>query len=117
MSEPTQNNRMAHWVHWSLLTGVAISGLVLMAGLILDPDRGPHEAAGRDVAINEVIRGVEREDGVSLINLGLLLLMATPVLRIFVLGTGWLISGDRQFAGIAFAVLLLLLLSMWLSVG
>jgi uncharacterized membrane protein len=112
-----QENRLAHWVHWSLLAGVLLSGLVLAVGLARDPARGPSEAAGQEVTLTAVIHGAEHEDGVSLINLGLLLLMATPILRIAVLGVGWLVSGEGRFASAALVVLLLLLLSIKLGLG
>jgi uncharacterized membrane protein len=117
MTENQKEDRLAHWVHKSLLFGVVLSGIVLGVGLFQDAQRGPNEPAGEHDKIGEVIQGSEHADGVSLINLGLLLLMATPVLRIAVLTLGWFMTSDRRFAVIALAVLVLLAISIVLGVG
>ena len=54
--------------------------------------------------------GMEREVPIEL---GILLLIATPVLRVATSAALFLLEGDRRFALIALVVLLLLLLSLF----
>lgn len=117
MSTTSHRDRLARWVHWSLLIGVLISGVVLAAGVWRDPTLGPQERSGKVLSIPEVLQGASRLEGVPLINLGLLLLMATPILRIAVLGCGWFFSGDIHFAMASAVVMLLLILSIGLGIG
>ncbi|MDB5334702.1 MAG: hypothetical protein JWN70_321 [Planctomycetaceae bacterium] len=117
MSATKHGDRLARWVHWSLLIGVLISGVVLAAGLLRDPTLGPQERSGTALSIPEVLQGASRQEGVPLINLGLLLLMATPILRIAVLGVGWFFSGDIHFAMVSAVVMLLLIVSIALGIG
>ncbi len=48
---------------------------------------------------------------------GVLLLLATPALRIFVAGVVFLIERDYKYTAIALVVLLIVLTSAWLGVG
>lgn len=117
MSHAKRRDWQARWVHWSLLIGVLVSGVVLAAGLLRDPNLGPQERSGKILSIPAVLEGASQQEGVPLINLGLLLLMATPILRIVVLGLGWFFSGDIHFAIVSLLVLLLLVVSMLLGIG
>jgi len=80
-----------------LFAGVALSAVLLTVGAILG-------AAGAD----------ERFDVIT--DAGLILLMATPPMRVIALGLGFLAGGERRQAAIAAAVLLLLLVSALLGV-
>lgn len=115
--EVEERDHLAGWVSWSLLIGVTLSGIVLATGLLLDPTRSVHEQAGQSVSIPDILKGSAHQDGVPMINLGLLLLMATPVLRIMVLGLGWMLKGKIGLVAVALGVLLLLLASMLLGIG
>ncbi len=50
-------------------------------------------------------------DRTAILDLGLLLLMLTPVLRVTILAIGWLTARQTRFALVALTVLLLLALS------
>ena len=78
------------------------SGVLLASGLVATSMRAsavPTEAQ----AFASVLRGALRLDGPSLLALGLLVLMATPVARVAVLAAGWLWTGDRRFGAVALA--------------
>ena len=103
-------------IHHTLRAGVLASGALILAGLLSVALRGgafPAEAP----PFLAVVRGAARLDGPSLLALGLLVLMATPVARVAVLAVGWLASGDRRFGLVALAVLAILLGSLALGVG
>jgi uncharacterized membrane protein len=109
--------RLEHWVHYSLLVGLLLSGLLLIAGLAMALARHEVQPAGPPVPLAVVLRGALSGDGVACLNLGLLALMLTPVLRVCVLVVGWSLAGERHFALVALSVLALLGLSVVLGFG
>lgn len=112
--------RRAHalrpYVHHTLRAGVLTAGALLAAGLVATSLAGAALPAKAPPFL-DVLRGALRLDGPSLLALGLLVLMATPVARVAVLAVGWLVAGDYRFGVVAAAVLALLVLSMTLGVG
>jgi hypothetical protein len=117
MSEPRHPVRLARWVHYTLLTGVVSAGSLMAIGLMLSTAREQPRPIGPPSPISSLPDRIGSGDGVALIELGLLLLILTPVLRVGVLAIGWLAAGDRRFAAVATSVLALLALSVWLGLG
>ena len=100
----------------ALLTGVLLSGSILLAGLVSTmlggdarPDHPPHTG--------EIWRGVLRLRGSSLLYLGLLILAATPVLRVLVMAGVYLRRRERFMLTVSLIVLGLLAASMILGTG
>ncbi|HEU5117055.1 MAG TPA: DUF1634 domain-containing protein, partial [Isosphaeraceae bacterium] len=106
-----------HWVHLSLLAGLIVCGILLILGLSLTLIAGTPEGSGPPPGFRLLVRQAIRGDGPSLIRLGLLALLATPVLRVVVLSIGWFRLGDRRFASVAATVLVLLIVGVILGVG
>lgn len=108
--------QLTHWVHRILLGGVVLSGGLLLAGLVilLVTDQPlPEGSPSLAVVFRQAVQG----NGVGLLELGLLILMATPVLRVGVLALGWWRLGNRRFAVVALGVLVLLGVSLALGLG
>lgn len=106
-----------HRIHLVLQAGVVASGLLLAVGLAIVLF-GPGDMSGDlPASVSEAVRGALRGDGLSLIAVGLLVLMATPIARVAVLAVSWFQEGDRRYAAIAFAVLAILAVSVALGVG
>src|SRR5947209_14485565 len=116
MADSVDSHRLEHWVHRSLLAGLTVSGLLLMLGLIVALASGKPRPAGA-VPSFKIIREVLGGDGVAMINLGLLFLMGTPILRVAVLAIGWTLRRSWRFAAVALAVLGLLGLSLVLGLS
>ena len=106
-----------HWVHLSLLAGLLVCGALLILGLSLTLISGAPESSGPPPAFRLLVRQSIRGDGPSLIRLGLLALLATPVMRVIVLSIGWHRLGDLRFASVAAMVLALLIVGVLLGVG
>ena len=56
-------------------------------------------------------------DGTAILQLGLLVLMLTPVARVVVLAVGWLVDREWRFALVALFVFALLMTSLILGTG
>jgi uncharacterized membrane protein len=115
-SQPFEH-RLGHWVHYSLLAGLTLSGLLLMAGLIAEwlspqPAVTPHESSLAS-SLAQALGG----DPAALTNLGILALMATPIIRVLVLAAGWTMDRDWRFAAVAITVLTLLGISLSMGLG
>lgn len=105
--EPNKEHQVDHLIHYTLLTGVSVSAILLVAGLSIVLVRGTPRP---EVAppLSEILRQALMANGVDLIYLGLLLLMITPVVRVMMLIYGYARVGWWRFALISLLVLLLL---------
>ena len=100
----------------ALLTGVFVSASLLAVGLILVWVR--HEPRPNEPpAISEVIRGVIRGRGTCLLYGGLLLLAATPILRVIVMTRIYLRRRELFMAIVSAIVLGLLALGVLIGSG
>lgn len=113
----SETRRLERWVHWTLLLGLAVSTALLLAGLAMSLAHHEPEPAGPPPRLAELARSAASGSGVSLLDLGVLALIATPILRVVALAVGWTAAGDRRFAMIAIAVLGLLALGLSLGLG
>ncbi len=98
------------------LCGVLASGALMVLGLILAVGQATARARGRGrlaLLLRQAIAG----DGRSMINVGLIVLMLTPVVRVLVLAVGWAAARHWRLAGVATIVAALLAVSMALGVG
>jgi uncharacterized membrane protein len=103
-----------------LRIGVTVAALVVLAGgvLYLWQYRGPipdyahfHGAAGAYEHVGAIVTGTMRLDSVSLIELGLLLLIATPIGRVLFGVVGFALLKDRLYAVVSAVVLAILVFS------
>jgi uncharacterized membrane protein len=110
-----------------LRTGVLLSLLVIIAGLTLTFAHHPQylqsSAAGKRLAspdaefphsLGEMSRGLLALRGQAMVVLGLLMLIATPILRVAVSIAAFAIDRDWTYVAITTTVLLVLLLSFFL---
>jgi uncharacterized membrane protein len=105
-----------------LLTGVLISGLVVLIGGVLyllrygrDPvhyeNFDPQRASLRSIV--EVAKYALHGDGRAIIQIGLLLLIATPVMRVVFSMIAFALEKDRLYVALTLIVLVILLLSLF----
>lgn len=106
--------------------GVVLSGVVILVGVLrlvssnaysdtgafltYDPNSIPHGTF--NVSLQGLVSGLPVLDPVSVIELGVILLIATPVMRVFVSILLFQVEGDRLYAIVTAIVLVLLLFSM-----
>jgi uncharacterized membrane protein len=103
-----------------LRIGVTVAALVVLAGgiLYLAQSGGPppdythfHGAPPGSEHISGILAGVLKLDSKSLIESGILLLIATPIGRVLMGVVGFSLMKDRFYAAISAVVLAILLLS------
>lgn len=115
MPEQRPRYRLEHAVHWALFGGLSASTALLTCGLAGALIHGGPRPEGPPPPFVDILRGAARGEPVALMGLGLLLLIATPVLRVAVLAVGWSLERNRRFAAVACAVLALLVVSFLLG--
>ncbi|MHB8877324.1 MAG: DUF1634 domain-containing protein [Myxococcaceae bacterium] len=103
-----------------LRVGVAVAALIVLAGGVLSFARGApapkdHVFRGEPLALRSpgaIGAGAMRGEPPELIELGILMLIATPVLRVLFSVLGFLLQRDRLYVGLTLAVLALLTYSL-----
>lgn len=106
-------------IGWILRGGVIVSAAITLLGLLLLPFRpGGLTALSLDTfphTIGEVWMGLLELHPQAIIALGLLLLIATPVVTVTASAIAFAIERDRRFVVIALLVLAILLISFLLG--
>jgi uncharacterized membrane protein len=94
---------------------VVVGGLIYLRNpLIARPDYSHFHAAPTTLrTIAGVLHGVSRLDARSVIQLGILLLIATPVTRVIFCIVGFSRQGDRLYIGVSTTVLIILTYSLF----
>lgn len=104
-------------IGWTLQGGVIISAAVILLGVILLPFRPGGFSAQRLLTfpqnLGAVWAGLPTLQPQAVITLGLLLLIATPVMRVAVSIAVFLVEKDRKFVVITLLVLAILLFSLF----
>lgn len=105
----------------TLQTGVLLAAAVVLVGgvLYLLHASGPRPNYSHFHGVAEVLRtpsgiwrGLLHGDAESVIQFGLLLLIATPVVRVILAGVGFLMERDRLYFWVSATVLAVLLYSL-----
>ena len=104
-------------IGWILQGGVILNAIIILAGLImmsLQPDKfAPQKLQAFPQTFGQVWTGLLRLDPQAVIALGLLLLVATPVMRVAVSIFAFAVERDWRFVVITTLVLLILLFSIF----
>src|SRR5438552_3056718 len=91
-------DQLARAVHVSLLTGSVVAALFFIAGLSIALTRGRPHTDGAPKIDAALFRAALHGQATALLDLGLLSLMLTPLVRIVVLSAGWALRRDYRFA-------------------
>ncbi len=119
--QPWRDRRIEVILGNLLRTGVLLSAAVVLCGAGIYLARHAHESANYRVfrgepsdlrTISGVLHSIMHERGRSLIQLGLLLLIATPIARVVFSIVGFAIERDRMYVAFTLIVLAVLLYSL-----
>jgi uncharacterized membrane protein len=120
LQEPTRygGGEMELWISRVLLGGVMLAAAMILSGLALFLAKGQADVESLSKLVDQqrasanfgaILRGIGRGDGKSLMQLGLLALILTPISRVAMSFFFFLLERDRVFAWITAVVLLVLL--------
>jgi uncharacterized membrane protein len=127
-SQDPRTQRVELIISRVLRIGVAISLLLILAGTLLtfihhptyihspsDLSRLTHPGNALPKSARDIFLGLQNFHGQAIVSLGLLVLVATPVLRVAISILAFLLQRDRPFVIITTLVLALLILSFFLG--
>ena len=117
MTPHQKSNRLAWAVHISLLSGLVTSAALLVIGAVLVLVSGQSASDNPPGGVTTLLSKAAKGDGTAILQLGLLVLMLTPVARVVVLAVGWLVDREWRFAFVALFVFALLMTSLILGTG
>jgi len=111
---------MEAWISHVLRLGVGVAALIILTGLCIHLATGPHFASVSDlvrhsqnsVTMHGILKGVARADAASLIQLGLIVLILTPVSRVAMSVLLFGLERDTVFVLITSVVLTILVLGI-----
>ena len=120
---PLTDEKLELAIGRTLQTGVLLAAAVVLIGgvmFLFHAPSGPrpdyrhfHGVAAHLRTPWGIWPGVVHGDAESVIQLGLLLLIATPVVRVILAGVGFLMERDQLYAWVSAVVLAVLLYSLW----
>jgi uncharacterized membrane protein len=117
------DQRIETWVGIMLRTGVTLAAAIVLFGgiLYLAQNHGPrpdythfHAEPAQFTHFSGILHGVSTLNPESIIMLGLLVLIATPVARVVMCIVGFLFERDRLYVAVSTIVLAILLYSLFL---
>lgn len=97
--------------------GVVLSASIILLGVVLYYLRNPRanpaiaQPALFPHSLPAVLTGLAHADGLAIIAFGLLILLATPVIRVAVSIVAFALEGDRRYVAITTLVLFILIVS------
>ncbi|MBB5397494.1 DUF1634 domain-containing protein [Mucilaginibacter sp. AK015] len=120
MMQKFKDKDMQVIIGWVLRAGVFISMIVVFIGGVIYLYRhgqsvpNYHDFKGVPAFVQSasgVIHGVFALRGRAIIQMGIILLIATPIIRVAFSAVGFIIEKDRLYTAITFIVLLIILIS------
>jgi uncharacterized membrane protein len=116
LTDKELDTAIANMLRW----GVTVAAAVVLLGGILSlrnlpatlPDYSRFQPAAMPT-LSRLLHAVVHFDPASIIQLGLLLLIATPILRVIFCVVGFALQRDRLYVAISTTVLLILLYSLF----
>ncbi len=105
------NERMNRTMYLVLVSGMALSFCIMIVGLALYA-LAPTE--GTTLPLDRMLEGIGRGDPIAIIDLGIVILIATPFVRILAAGITFWMEKDYRFVGISVFVLLMIVLAVFI---
>ena len=110
-------------ISYVLRGGVLLSALIILIGLVSfylvygsSSQRAAHDASYPH-SLTALVQGLAHADPLSVVTLGLVVLLATPVVRVAVSIVAFALEHDWRYVAITTAVLVILIASFLLGKG
>jgi uncharacterized membrane protein len=119
-NQPATTHRQEHIMGALLRIGVIIAAMVVLTGGVLyliqhgaeHPDYRQFHESGNLRSVSGIMRSASKGDSRGIMELGLLLLVLTPISRIVLSAVGFIVQRDRMYAVITLIVLAALIFSL-----
>jgi uncharacterized membrane protein len=120
--EPIETHVSPFHQKMTLRLVTVVAGMVILAGGILslvshgDAPVSFHPFLGEPASLRllpQIVVGVFHGDALAVVQFGILLLIATPVIRVFFVGISYVIERDWLYVTVALIVLAVLILDVW----
>jgi uncharacterized membrane protein len=115
MQEAKNRRELNRVIHRMLILGLILSATVLLAGLVLKTI-APQPVPSKALSVQQVLVGLRTGSPASFFSLGILLLIATPVLRVVGSLFEFVATRDWRYAFVTSLVLLILALSAFVGI-
>lgn len=118
MVKQNSKNSLNSLIGLALRIGVITSFIfILIGGLVYLSGHGQHQGnfvvfKDYTIPLGKMFNGISILDAKSLIQFGIIILIATPILRVVLSAVGFLIERDYLYTGITVLVLVIILASM-----
>jgi uncharacterized membrane protein len=104
MIDEHQHTRIDRWIRTVLVGGMVLSVTVMLIGLGLFA-LSPTGHAEVDLALPDIAAGILRGDPIAVIDLGIVLLIATPLTRVLTALAVFLVDREVRFVLVSLLVL------------
>lgn len=105
------SERLNRTMYLVLITGTILSFGTLVVGLIM---YAISPTDGTTLPLDKILDGIVRGNPIAIIDLGIILLIATPLVRIIAAGISFGLDKDYRFVGIAIFVLAMIILAVFI---
>jgi uncharacterized membrane protein len=106
------NQRLNRTMYLVLVTGMVLSFSIMVIGLVMYAI-SPTE--GTTLPMDKILDGIVQGNPIAVIDLGIVLLIATPLVRIIAAGITFGLERDYRFLGIAVFVLAMIVLAIFIK--
>jgi uncharacterized membrane protein len=103
------SQRMNRTMYLVLVTGMVLSFSTMIIGLIL---YAVNPVEGTTLPLDKIFDGIVQGNPIAVIDLGIVLLIATPLVRIMAAGITFGLEKDYRFVGIAIFVLVMIMVGV-----
>jgi uncharacterized membrane protein len=105
------SQRMNRTMYLVLVTGLVLSFSIMIIGLVMYAIT-PTE--GTTLPLDRMLDGIFHANPIAVIDLGIVILIATPLVRILAAGITFGLEKDYRFLGIAIFVLAMIVLAVFI---
>ncbi len=106
------NQRLNRTMYLVLVTGMVLSFSIMVIGLLM---YAVSPTEGTTLPIDKILDGIVQGNPIAVIDLGIVLLIATPLVRIIAAGITFGLEKDYRFLGIALFVLAMIVLAIFIK--
>ena len=106
------SQRMNRTMYLVLVSGMVLSFSIMILGLVM---YAMNPTEGTTLPLDQIFDGIVQGNPIAVIDLGIVILIATPLIRIIAAGITFGLEKDYRFVGIAAFVLAMIILAVFIK--